>query len=77
MPPTTSLQYRNSKEFLDGCVAIGERKIQSLEAFNSFFDGTTWTILVEGKVFLRAKVVGISVSKPGGPNFVREEADGG
>ena len=39
------------------------------------FDGSTWTILVEAEVFWRAKVVGISVSKPGGPNFVREEVD--
>ena len=32
---------------------------------------------VEGKVFWRAKVLGIGVSKLAGPNFVREVADGG
>ena len=56
LPPTTSPQYRNSEGFLDGSVATGERKIQSLEVFNSFFYGTTWTILVEGEVFWRVKV---------------------
>ena len=80
-PSVIASHYLNKVQqlggFPGGCTATGERRIQLLAPFNSFFDGMVTTSLQVVVVLSKVKAVQTSVWRPGGQNSAREEEGGG